>query len=181
MRDTDPLLDAIQEVQSDIKFYEYLLLLTEPFHRARRKAVAWFFKRYYHDLQNYIGEDEPNWACEHRGLKLNFPHDRERMVIVVNGKPIAVQEGTSDSVTTKKYQFASACLLARDGADVYCIHNHPNGDPEPSDMDMSVAGEYPDIKHYTTAIQSDGLVVFRQYDKNGVIKDAEGVLNESNA
>lgn len=181
MRDIDSLLRGIRDAEIIMEGANYVSALYEPIHRARRKVVAWFCNRYYQDYQDYIGNDEVNWACRHGGLTLNFPVNRERMFIVVNGKPIVAQEGCADSVTTKRYQFASACLLAEGGADVYCIHNHPNGNVEPSDMDLEVARLYPEIRHYTTAQQSDGTVLFRQYDKDGVIEDAQGVLNESNA
>jgi proteasome lid subunit RPN8/RPN11 len=140
------------------------------FGKTRRKLAMRLHNYFYDDIHDYFWQDENVWTHEIRGVALQFPVDRERLYIIVDGMPIVAQEGNEWVVNTKGYQFQSAVMMWKRGAEVFCIHNHPGGDPTPSGKDYKVAESFPELDHYTVAIDKNNNVEEIQYHRGGVVE-----------
>lgn len=113
-------------------------------------------------------------------LKCLENEDREKFIVLLldsKVQVIGVEEtsvGSLDQATVHPREVFKAAILAN-ARSIICVHNHPSGDPKPSEGDKSITlrlkdcGELLDIKMLDSIIIGNGNYFSFDQDSSGII------------
>lgn len=81
-------------------------------------------------IADYLREETRNYAVEH--FKAVLLNTRRKLIRVEN-----ISQGTLDTILVHPREIFK-CAIAANASAIVLVHNHPSGDPSPSDADIKV-------------------------------------------
>jgi DNA repair protein RadC len=99
---------------------------------AREAAQAAPLLQSPEQVADYLREDCRQYEVEH--FQVLLLNTRRRLIRV---EPVAISQGTLDTVLVHPREVFKAAIAANAAA-IILVHNHPSGDPTPSDADLRV-------------------------------------------